>query len=113
MSQETKFTIPPKLGGGDVVMKRLLVGDLEDILAREMAGSKEVGAAMFMKSQTASVCAAIVSFRGVAWPKGIEAEKLWRGLTPQVKNLLIKGYQALHDLADEDEADFLATMAPV
>lgn len=112
MGNEFKFTVPLKLGGGDVVMRQMDVGQLDDILAREMAASKDAGAMAFVKSQTASVQAGIVSFRGDPWPTGTEGEKRWRQLDPKVKALFIRAYNALHTLEESDGEDFLKTMAP-
>lgn len=104
-----QFTFPPKIGGGNVVMRQMLVGELDDILEAEMARVGASGGLGFARAQSACIQACIVSFRGEPWPRGTDGEKKWRSLTPQVKTCLSMAYNEMHTLNEADGADFLKT----
>ena len=108
MTQKT-FTIPPYLGGGNVVVKELTAGEVEDILRAESTTKKTVGLADGNALMSALVRKSIVEFRGKPFPNGTEGEIEWRRLPIKLKNLLQVAYEHLNNVSDDESSDFLSS----
>jgi len=97
------FTMPPSAGGGDFTMRRLTVGETEDILA-----SQDPKKAVRVTGDL--VRRALVAFHGARVPTGAEGEAWWRGLDARVGALLSAAYTKIHTTEADEDADFFGTM---
>lgn len=97
MANALRIPIPPRLGGGDVVMREISVGDYEDALRASSDG---------IEATANTVMASIVKFRGKPLPVGAEREAWWRANSVSLRNLLIEYHSRIHALKEEDKAGF-------
>lgn len=95
-----RIPLPPSLGGGDVVMRVLNVGEYEDLL-------KGLAAAKAVELQSALIQQSISAFRGKPVPRGlVEREAWWRGLSLPLREVLAGYYERLNSTLVKEVDDF-------
>lgn len=100
------FRLPKSVGGGDVVLRELTVGEQDDIMRLQAAKSSSSGVDLL----EASVMRSFVSFRGATVPKGLEGETFYRQLRPKVRQLIADAYGKVHNPTDDETAGFLESL---
>lgn len=100
-----KIQIPPRLGGGDVVMRPIKTGEIDDSLSSHPFVKGKEAAAM-VGHQVDMLHATIVTFRGKGLPVGIEREAWWRGLDGGLRAFLVGLYNKMNAVDDEEIASF-------
>lgn len=104
-----KIQIPPRLGGGDVVMREISTGEHEDRL-KKTAGLADAAWVDHLSDQ---VCAAIVTFRGKPLPVGSEREAWWRSNGSALRAFLIGCHKHINATSDKEIEDFFAAAEAV
>lgn len=95
-----RIPLPPSVGGGDVVMRVLTVGEYEDVLDAFSDKSPH-------RTQAALVQASIVSLRGKPAPTSlIDREEWWRGMPAPVRGFLTGYYDRLNAARLKEVDDF-------
>jgi hypothetical protein len=101
-----RIPIPPSVGGGDVVMRKLSVGEYEDIV-------KAFANASGVDTHSALVQASIVELRGRPVPVGIvEREPWWRSQDLDLRSTLSAYYLRLNSADSKEISDFFASAKP-
>jgi len=108
---QKRIPIPPRLGGGDVVMRVLTTGEYEDRL-KSHAGAKSVSAG-FVDIQAELVMASTVAFQGKPLPVGAEREEWWRALDMPLRQFMAACYNKLNTVADQEIEDFFGAAETV
>lgn len=101
-----RIPLPPSVGGGDVVMRVLTVGEYEDVL-KAFSGSYS------LQTHSALIQASIVSFRGKPVPASLtEREAWWRGNPAPMRDILSAYYDRLNSGITKDLDDFFKAAEP-
>lgn len=94
-----RIMIPPRMGGGDVVMREMTCGEYEEQLLA-------TADAKWTERVYEQVCGAIVTFRGKPLPAGEAREAWWRALSLPLRQFLVGVHARLNSTADKEIEDF-------
>jgi hypothetical protein len=98
----TTYTIPKALGGGDLVMRELTVGEIKDTM-------KAAGSASQLDVVEDLVRASLYSLRGKLCRPGTEGEAEYRALPPKLGTFITQAYTKIHSTTDAEDAAFFAS----
>jgi len=101
MSQK-RIQIPPRLGGGDFVMREISCGEHEDALKRSAGGDDSA----WVDRQAEQVCASLAEWRGKALPVGSDREAWWRANGAAMRQFLLGCYNKMNTTSDKEIEDF-------
>lgn len=97
-----RIQIPPRLGGGDFVMRQISTGEHEDRLKRNVGGNDS----SWVDHQAEQVCDSIAAFKGKPLPTASEREAWWRAHPAALRQFLLGCYNKLNTSNDKEIADF-------
>ncbi len=100
----SKIMIPPRMGGGDFVMREISAGEYEDRLKAGVGGADTA----WVDRQAEAVCSAIATFRGKTLEKGSAGEAWWRSNSAALRQFLIGCYNKINAASDKEIEDFFA-----
>ena len=107
------FDIPPRLGGGTVVMRELLGGEFEDSVKAQATAPKGQELDAVVDAQSSIVLLTLEEFRGEVPPRGgIKGAEFWRSLTAGVRSYLIGLHDRLNTCKVEEVDSFFAAGKP-